>query len=455
MPSMLSDANLPKKFWAEALSTAVYLRNRSPTQAVHGKTPFEAWTNEKPNVSHFKAFGCLCYSHIAKDERQKFDVKSRKCIMLGYGTETKAYRLYDIAREKVFFSRDVIFNETKNGIEKEPVSNDPNTSSVKLEWSSVEHDESFLEEEEQESLQESDSDTCLRRSSRERRKPDYYEPRITVADTGGDPISLKEALASSNKTKWVDAMEKEIESLHVNEVWDLVELPKERKAVGSKWVFKTKRSANGTVERHKARLVAQGYSQQYGQDYDETFSPVVRFESLRTVIALAVQNGLKLHQMDVTTAFLNGKLKEEVYMKQPEGYTVKGKEDLVCRLKKSIYGLKQSPRCWNSALDSHLKKMGFIQTNGDPCLYMASEGEMFLIAVYVDDIILAGKSNKKLTSVKQALSKEFQVKDMGELHYFLGVKVVQDHKTGNVWIGQESYTENVLRRFGMEDAKSI
>ena len=173
------------------------------------------------------------------------------------------------------------------------------------------------------------------------------------------------------------------------------------------------------------------------------------------VIALAVQNGLKLHQMDVTTAFLIGELKEEVYMKQSEGYVVKGKEDLVCKLRKSIYGLKQSPRCWNSALDDYLKKMGFVQAAGDPCMYMSTEGEMFLIAIYVDDILLAGKSIERLNAVKQALSQQFQVKDMGELHYFLGVKVVQDQKAGSVWIGQQSYTENILRKFGMEDAKSI
>ena len=220
-----------------------------------------------------------------------------------------------------------------------------------------------------------------------------------------------------------------MESLHTNKVWDLVELPKDRK---TKRVFKTKRSADGTVERHKARLVAQGYTQQYAQDYDETFSPVVRFESLRTVIALSLQNSLKLHQMDVTTAFLNGELKEEVYMRQPEGYTVKGKENLVCRLEKSIYSLKQSSRCWNSALDTNLKKMGFAQSAGDPCLYMSSEGEMFLIAVYVDDILLAGKSDKRMAKVKQALSQQFQVKDMGELHYFLGVSIIQDPSTGSV-----------------------
>ena len=186
-------------------------------------------------------------------------------------------------------------------------------------------------------------------------------------------------------------MEKEMESLHKNEVWDLVKLSKDRRAVGNKWVFKLKVGSNGSVEGHKARLVAQGFSQKYGVDYDETFSPVVRFESLQTVIARAVQNGLMLHQMDVTTAFLNGELEEEVYMRQPEGFAVKGQEDLVCKLKRSIYGLKQSPRCWNSVLDSQLKQMGFVQAKGNPCIYVTSEGEMFIIAVYVDDIILAGK----------------------------------------------------------------
>ena len=412
-------------------------------------TPFEAWSELKPDVGHLRVFGCLCYAHISKDERQKLDVKARKCIMLGYGTETKAYRLYDVERKKVIFSRDVVFNESKNGIEESSESTQDSTRYVQL-------DSGREDDQTQEDQVPQEQEPVLRRSTRERRQTNIYTPgaTCTVADTG-DPTSRKEALDSDNGSEWGKAMEKEIESLYANEVWDLVELPKDRKAVGSKWVFKTKRNANGTVERYKARLVAQGYSQQHGQDYDETFSPVVRFESLRTVIAFAAQHGLKLHQMDVTTAFLNGELKEEVYMRQPEGFTAEGKENLVCKLNKSIYGLKQSPRCWNSALDSYLKKMGFLQVPGDPCLYVSSEGEMFIIAVYVDDILLAGESSKRMNAVKQALSNKFKMKDMGELSYFLGIKVIQDHKSETTWIGQESYTESILKRFGMEEAKTI
>ena len=165
--SMLSDAKLPKKFWAEALSTAVYLRNRSPTTAVQGKTPFEAWTKEKPDVGHFKIFGCLCYAHISKDERQKFDGKAKRCIMLGYGTETKAYRLYDTERQRVFFSHDVVFNESKEGSEKEPVSKDSDTEYVQLECSNEDNNGNSHEEDQQEPQQQGSPIVTLRRSSRE------------------------------------------------------------------------------------------------------------------------------------------------------------------------------------------------------------------------------------------------------------------------------------------------
>ena len=195
-------------------------------------------------------------------------------------------------------------------------------------------------------------------------------------------------------------MEKELNSLEDNDVWDRVDLPKDRKAIGSKWVFKRKRNAEGNVERYKARLVAQGYTQKNAIDYDETFSPVVRFESIRTIIALAAKHNLRLHQIDVTIAFLNGTLEEVIYMKQPEGFEIKGKERMVCKLKKSIYGLNQSPRCWNQALDDHLKKIGFISSMNDPCIYtLNAGGEVFILAVYVDDIILAGKSTEKIQKI--------------------------------------------------------
>ena len=164
-----------------------------------------------------------------------------------------------------------------------------------------------------------------------------------------------------------------------------------------------------------------------------------------------MQNGLILHQVDVTTAFLNGELKEEVFMRQPEGLITKGQEHLVCRLKRSFYGLKQSPRarCWNSVLDSQLKNMGFVQADSDPCIYRASAGETFFIGVYVDDIVLAAKSEKQLSEVKKSLAERFDIKDMGRFHYVLGMKVIQDDETNEVWIGHPAYTKNLLQKFGI------
>ncbi|RXN30143.1 Retrovirus-related Pol poly from transposon TNT 1-94 [Labeo rohita] len=359
--SMLADAKLPQKFWAEALSTAVYLRNRSPTKSVKGMTPFEAWTGEKPTVDHLRIFGCTVYAHVPKDERKKLDPKAKKCILLGYGTETKGYRLYDSKLAKVFFSRDVIFNESDHAFKKEPVANEDGAVNRYVELDCQEPDN------------EESPEQKVQRSARLRKPPDYYGEWVTIASNPTtEPKTVKDVLSSPDKANWKEAMEKEMESLYAISVWNRVELPKGRKAVGSKWVFKVKVDADGTFERHKARLVTQGFSQKFGSDYDETFSPVVRFESVRTIIAQAVQYGLKLHQMDVKTAFLNGELKEEVYMQQPEGFVVKGKEHLVCKLNHSIYGPKQSPRCWNIVLDEQLKKMGFVQTTGDPCIYTAA-----------------------------------------------------------------------------------
>ena len=213
---------------------------------------------------------------------------------------------------------------------------------------------------------------------------------------------------------------------------------------------------DGTPESYKARSVAQGFTQKFGSNYDETFCPVVRQESLRVLVALSVQCGLKLHQVDVTTAFLNGNLEEEVYMAQPKGFVKQGEEHLVCKLKKSIYGLKQSPRCWNAALDTHLRDMGFIQSTSDPCIYyMNTGGDMFCLGVYVDDIILAGSSDDKIKEVKDTLSRKFEIKDMGKLHHFLGMSVVQNETRKTVWIGQTAYTENLLKKFEMEHCKPV
>lgn len=290
--TMLIQAKIPQKFWVEALNTTVYLHNRSPARAVDSATPSEAWSGVKPVVKHLRSLGFTAYAHFPKDETKKFDSNARKCVFLAYGTDTKGYRLYDCERQRVIFSRDVKFSESEFGIEKEP--SDGTDELITIELSS---NDSAAQ----------DTETTKWQSTRERRPPNRLGERATVASEDiAEPATVREALSGPYAAQWHKAMQQEINSLHKHNVWTLTELPEGRKVIGGKWVFKVKHNADGSVEKHKARLVAQGFSQKYGIDYDETFSPAVRLESIRTVIALAVKKGVKMHQMHVNTAFLHG-----------------------------------------------------------------------------------------------------------------------------------------------------
>lgn len=266
-----------------------------------------------------------------------------------------------------------------------------------------------------------------------------------------EPATMEEALASEESEMWKHAADREMESLLENETWTLCDLPDGREIIKSKWVFKVKYKQSGDIEKYKCRLVAKGYSQQYGIDYGETFSPVVRFTSIRTVLAYGVQNDIEIHQMDVETAFLNGELKEDIFMAQPEGYVLKGNEHLVCKLKKSIYGLKQSPRCWNKCLSDFLSEIGFHQSCADPCVFIRNENdEMIIIAVYVDDLVLLCKDQNKLRDLKKVLMEKFKMKDLGPIHFILGISVTQDEDS--LSLCQSQYIKLMLKKYGLWDS---
>ncbi|KAK1662939.1 hypothetical protein QYE76_051098 [Lolium multiflorum] len=226
----------------------------------------------------------------------------------------------------------------------------------------------------------------VRRSHRERRKAtsdDYITYMSEDVDDIGkveDPTSYKEAIKSLNSSKWQIAMEAELKSMGSNDVWDLVEVPNDAKRVGCKWIYKTKYDPKGNIERFKARLVAKGFTQSEGIDYKETFSHVSSKDSFRIVMALVAHFDLELHQMDVKTAFLNGDLDEDVYMTQPEGFVVEGKEHLACRLKKSIYGLKQASRQWYLKFDKIIRTFGFTENVKDNCIYVKFKGSSSLLS---------------------------------------------------------------------------
>jgi Reverse transcriptase (RNA-dependent DNA polymerase) len=224
--------------------------------------------------------------------------------------------------------------------------------------------------------------------------------------------------------------------------------------VGNKWVFTIKRDAKGNVERYKARLVAKGFMQREGVDFTEVFAPVSKHTTLRVLLALVAEHDMHLHQLDVKTAFLNGDLDEVIYMKQPPGYE-QGGPSTVCRLHKSLYGLRQAPRAWHAKLKSKLEELGFVASLADASLFVKTQddnNDVYLM-VYVDDILITSKNVTTVQAVKKELGDIFNVRDLGEAKFFLGMEIVRDQEQGIVKLSQERAIVNLLRKFNMQDAK--
>ena len=364
---LLIQAGLENRFWGEAINTAAYLRNRAPSAALKNSTPFEIFTGNKPDLSNLRVFGCIAYVHILKKNRSKLDGKAMKCILVGYSSDQKAWRLFNKDTKELIISRDVIFDENRiwNSPEHleapsieatdlevpleitEPKKQTP--AHTEMESEASDHFQSADESESE------DMESTPKRPVRARKPPGAwwqasgnagFAYAVTLGETtlSQEPRSLKEAKSRADAKQWEIAARAEMDSLAKNKTWDLVPLPKGQKSVGCKWVFKLKLKADGSVDRHKARLVAKGYSQQQGLDFTETFAPVAKFASIWAALAIAALEDMEIHQMDVETAFLNGNLEEEIYMDQPEGFIKPGTENLVCKLKKSLYGLKQASR---------------------------------------------------------------------------------------------------------------
>jgi hypothetical protein len=248
-------------------------------------------------------------------------------------------------------------------------------------------------------------------------------------------------------------MKKEYDTLQENGTWILVPRPSNKKILTSRWVFKTKVDESGKIKKYKARLVGRGHTQEYGVDYEEVFAPVARYEAIRTLLAAAVNEELYVHQMDVISAYVQGELHDEVYMKQPEMFAEEGKEEEVCKLLKPLYGLKQSGREWYKKLDGYMKNNGGRRTPSDPCVYVFGENdERVIIIIYVDDLILASKKLEKLNEVKKNMKWEFKMKDLGPINNILGIHI-QRNGTGKIRLSQERYVEELIAKFNMQDAK--
>ena len=492
--SIIAETGLPKALWAEIARTVTYLKNRSPTRSLKSTTPYEALYGEKPDLSHLIAIGTKAMPHIPKSKNQKLDSRAGEGIMVGYGGSNQ-YRIWSPVDNKVTVTAYADFiDEAKKpkaaAMEPERPVYDmievlPEPPAIPIESdnsaeATVEDDNAVDDEDELETVTTDARETSpdpettyprvqqpqmeARLPPRRRAPPVRYESEAwtshaalmtTTASDSMEPRSYQEAVNHPLYGKeWEFAIKEEYDSLMKNGAWELVEAPPGRNIVTCKWVFKAKRDAEGRIVRFKARLVARGFTQAYGIDYLETYAPVAKLTTYRVIFALAALEQWEIHGMDVITAFLLGKLDEEIFMTQPEGFERRGmKMKLVCKLLRSLYGLKQASRVWNIQLHEFLVKIGFKRSNADTCLYVNSEHGV-VIAIWVDDILIAGKDAQNIAKVKKQLAGAFKMKDLGELSHFLGMRVTRT-LDGDISIDQSTYIKDILARFGMEDSKAV
>lgn len=505
---MLFDAGLGKEFWGYAALTAVHIINRLPGSTHNNKTPFEIWFSIPPSIGHLRVFGCKAYRHVPTATRRKLDPRTQKCRLIGYQEESgsRAYRVYDEQSKQVLITRDVVFEELAGkhlqspgtqGIREDDAQDthmedacmgDQNNRKGGRNESSSTESTTFSEDEDhsfgdrlppidpdasEQPIDLYDKDTIVLQ-----RPPPAAGPTLGIDQTRAphpilrkseripqarqlfglqtwptylalieEPVSLEEALKSEDAVAWKAAWESELASLRKSGTWVVEKVPEKRNIVGCRWLFRKKEDG-----RFKVRLVAKGYSQEPGTDFNETFAPVAKFTTLRVILALVAENDWELHSMDVKTAFLNGELEEEIFMEYPEGVEEKPEPGYACRLLKAIYGLRQSPRAWYQKINTFFTNHDFHRSTQDYSLYINYE-KRILVLVYVDDLVLAAAEVEDIGWIKACLSREFEMTDLGELQTFLGLEIQRDRSRRLLTLGQRKYIDRILERYGMQDAR--
>nr|GEW25602.1 hypothetical protein [Tanacetum cinerariifolium] len=428
--SMMSQTTLRKSFWDYALETVVRILNMVPTKKVD-KTPYKIWHGQAPKLSYFKVWGYKAF--VKRDtltKPDKLDPRSFKCIFVRYPKETMGYSFYNPSENKVFVARNDEFFESKL-LDLKASKSVEDLELIQEEYTNPSVDTGLDHEEDDEEINEPQSDiNPIRMSARIRRAPDrmclYINAEEHELGDLGEPANYKV----------------------------LVELPPNARTIGSKWLFKKKTDMDGAVYTFKARLVAKGFTQTYRVDYEETFSPVADIRAIRILIAIAAYYDYEIWHMDVKTAFLNGHLSEEVYMEKPEGFVNPKYLNHVCKLKRSIYGLKQASRQWNKRFDDEIKKFDFTKNPDETCVYIKASGSYIAILIlYVNDILLMGNNIPMIQDVKSYLGRSFAMKDLGEAAYILGIKIYRDRSKRLIGLCQKAYIKKILKRFYMENSK--
>ncbi|KAJ9707125.1 hypothetical protein PVL29_002217 [Vitis rotundifolia] len=492
--TILLHSNVPFRFWGDAVLTACYLINRMPSSILHDQIPHSLLFPDQP--LYFlppRVFGCTCFVHILTPGQDKLSAKAMKCLFVGYSRLQKGYRCYSLETHRYFISADVTFFEDSpffsttseslpvSEVLPIPIVSPPDAMPPRplqvyhrrprvvapLPFAEAPADSLPIPSASPAPALPSPNDLpiAVRKGIRSTRNPhpiynflsyhrlsSPYSAFVSAISSVSLPKSTHEALSHPG---WRQAMVDEMAALHSNGTWDLVVLPSGKSTVGCHWVYAVKVGPDGQVDRLKARLVAKGYTQVYGSDYGDTFSPVAKIASVRLLLSMAAMCSWPLYQLDIKNAFLHGDLAEEVYMEQPPGFVAQGESGLVCRLRRSLYGLKQSPRAWFGRFSSVVQEFGMLRSTADHSVFYHhnSLGQCIYLVVYVDDIVISGSDQDGIQKLKQHLFTHFQTKDLGKLKYFLGIEIAQS--SSGVVLSQRKYALDILEETGMLDCKPV
>ena len=480
--AFMFQSQIPLAYWGDCVLTAAFVINRTPSPLLGSKTPHELLTGKKPLYDQIRTFGCLCYGSTSPKQRHKFQPRSRACVFLGYPSGYKGYKLLDLETHQVSISRNVIFHEEIFPMAVSPLSED----GLHLFTSpqSLSSGTSHISPSPPPNISPSPN-LSPQISTRIKKQPahlqDYHcfnlDSNVTYPISSllsYSKISTSHLSYINNITKipiphsfseakddkeWCEAVDKEFGAMEDTNTWSITSLPTGKKAIGCKMLYSLKFNADGTLERRKVRLVAKGFTQKEGLDYTETFSPVAKMTTVRFLLKVAASRNWFLHQLDISNAFLNGELDEEIYMKIPEEYAERKGITLpkgsVFRLHKSIYGLKQASRQWFIKFSAALLRLGFTRATGDHTLFLktCADGNFLAVLVYVDDIIVASTSASISKGLIHDLSQQFKLRDLGVLKYFLGLEIARCSK--GISICQRKYALETLTATGMLGCKPI
>ncbi|BET02421.1 Retrotransposon protein [Nesidiocoris tenuis] len=481
--TLIAEYSLDQELWGEAIYCACYIINRLPT--VDNHIPAERWMGEKPNYAKLKTFGCSAYALIPSEKRAgKFEEKSKKMTFVGY--TTNGFRLWDADTRKIIRARHVIFDESPPEKKKylptqteekpediEPEDHDETGDSRSEIDDAEEEDRLEIEnrnlkkknqnlKKENRRLEEKEKESTPGRGTpsgtRQRKPPNWLKDfdisahfAYSAADWISDiPKTRKEIHGREDEHLWEAAIQEELESMEKHKTWTRVEKPQNEEIIDSRWVFRIKKNEATGEERYKARLVAKGFQ---SSNYAETYSPVGKLSTFRTLISIVNEFNYEMEQMDVKTAFLHGDLKETIFMNLPEEMAEKNH---VCKLNRSIYGLKQSPKNWYEKFDEFMLKENFKRSYHDSCLYSKITPKFKIYCfIYVDDLIIASDSLIQMKNFKSKLYQNFDMVNLGNVKSFLGLEVERDRDKGIIKLHQSAYINQLLRKFQMQDCKEI